>query len=93
MRVPGGVAGGQLVSGCYGWGASWEVWPGGAAGHLGSAVCWLWAMVVGCQGFGCNERKSGFRLRLLLPRVINVKFPLQPHQKYNITQYEELDFS
>ena len=25
-----------------------------------------------------------------LPRVINVKFPLQPHQKYYITQYEEL---
>ena len=27
-----------------------------------------------------------------LPRVINVKFPLQPHQKYHITQYEELGF-
>ena len=26
-------------------------------------------------------------------RVINVKFPLQPHQKYNITQYGELGFS
>ena len=24
-----------------------------------------------------------------LPRVINVKFPLQPHQKYYITQYGE----
>ena len=27
------------------------------------------------------------RLTLSLPRVIN--FPLQPHQKYNITQYKE----
>ena len=24
------------------------------------------------------------------PRVINVKFPLQPHQKYNTTQHKEL---
>ena len=30
---------------------------------------------------------------LSLPRVINIKFPLQPHQKYNITQYEEVGFS
>ena len=28
-----------------------------------------------------------------LPEVINFKFPLQPHQKYYITQYEECDFS
>ena len=27
-----------------------------------------------------------------LPRVINFKFPLHPHQKYHITQYEELGF-
>ena len=27
-----------------------------------------------------------------LPRVINIKFPLQPHQKYYITRYEGLDF-
>ena len=32
-------------------------------------------------------------LTLSLPRVINSKFPLKPHQKYNITQCEELDFS
>ena len=32
-------------------------------------------------------------LTLSLPRVINSKFPLQPHQKYYITQCEELDFS
>ena len=32
-------------------------------------------------------------LTLSLPRVINFKLLLQPHQKYNITQYEELGFS
>ena len=32
-------------------------------------------------------------LTLSLPRVINLKFPLQPHQKYYITQYEEFGFS
>ena len=32
-------------------------------------------------------------LTLPLPRVINLKFPLQLHQKYHITQYEEHDFS
>ena len=34
--------------------------------------------------------KRAFELHLVfsLPRVINVKFPLQPKQKYNITQYE-----
>ena len=32
-------------------------------------------------------------LTLSLPRVINIKFPLQPHQKYYMTQYEELGFS
>ena len=35
---------------------------------------------------------SGF-LTLSLLRVINVKIPLQPHKKYDITQYGELDFS
>ena len=30
---------------------------------------------------------------LSLPRVVNFKFPLQPNQKYYITQYGELDFS
>ena len=29
----------------------------------------------------------------LTVRVINVKCPLQPHQKYNVTQHEELGFS
>ena len=32
-------------------------------------------------------------LSLSLPRAINLKFLLQPHQKYYITQYEELGFS
>ena len=30
---------------------------------------------------------------LSLPRAINIKFPQQPHQKYNITQHGELGFS
>ena len=33
------------------------------------------------------------RSTLSLPRVINLKPLLQPHQKYYITQYEELGFS
>ena len=35
-------------------------------------------------------RESQFSscLSLSLPREINIKFPLQPHQKYHITQYE-----
>ena len=32
-------------------------------------------------------------LTLSLPRVINVKFPLPPHEKYYIIQYEELGLS
>ena len=32
------------------------------------------------------------KLILSLLRVINVKFPLRPNQKYYITQYGELDF-
>ena len=36
---------------------------------------------------------NNFYLSLSLPGVINVKFPLQPHQKYYITPYEELGFS
>ena len=33
------------------------------------------------------------RLNLSLPRVVNFKLSLQPHQKYYITQYEELGCS
>ena len=35
----------------------------------------------------------GQLLTLSCPRVINFKFLLQPHQKYYITQYEEVGFS
>ena len=38
-------------------------------------------------------KKNGDNLTPSLPRVINFKFPLQPHQKYYITQYEELGCS
>ena len=37
--------------------------------------------------------RTGERLTLSLPRVIKFKFPLQPHQKHFITQYEKLGFS
>ena len=41
-----------------------------------------------------HEKKVGqCVLTLSLPRVINIRFPLQPHQQYNITQYEERGFS
>ena len=33
------------------------------------------------------------KLTLSLPSVINLKFPLQPHQKYCITQYGKFGFS
>ena len=34
------------------------------------------------------------RVKSFTPKsAYNFKFPLQPHQKYSITQYEELDFS
>ena len=41
--------------------------------------------------FGKSNRVSGSTHSL--PRVINVKFPLQPHQIHYIPQYEELGFS
>ena len=37
--------------------------------------------------FSSDPMKKG---TLSLPRVINFKFPLQPHKKYNITQCQEL---
>ena len=43
--------------------------------------------------FKSPAKPSNVRLTLSLPRVINFKFPLQPRQKYYITQYEELGFS
>ena len=39
------------------------------------------------------SRQRVFGITVSLPRVINFKLPLQPHQKYYITQYEELDLS
>ena len=41
--------------------------------------------------FGCLRCKPA--LTLSVPRVINLQFPLQPLQKYYITQYGELGFS
>ena len=42
---------------------------------------------------GENHQGRPRPLNLSLPRVINLKFPVRPHQKYYITQYEELGFS
>ena len=36
---------------------------------------------------------QGVKATLSVPRAINLQFPLQPHQKYDITQYGELGFS
>ena len=40
-----------------------------------------------------NTTILGEHLTLSVLTVINVKIPLQPHKKYDITQYGELDFS
>ena len=40
-----------------------------------------------------TEIEQEVKLSLSLPRVINVKFPLQSHQKYHIKQYGEPGFS
>ena len=52
-------------------------------GRLFIDTCMCWA----------TWKLTSFALPLSLPRVINIKFLLQPHQKYKITQYEELGFS
>ena len=39
-----------------------------------------------------HKWRYGITLTLSLPRVINLQFPLQPHQKCCIKQYEELSF-
>ena len=49
------------------------------------------SLFAGEKGTRMSTRKQ--RSTLLLPRVINVKFPLHNHQIYNIIQYEELGFS
>ena len=40
-----------------------------------------------------SEIFDDFNRPFILPRVINFKFPLQPHQKYYITFYGEFGFS
>ena len=46
-----------------------------------------------CKFFRKDWVGGGRALTLSLLRVINAKIPLQPHKKYDITQYGELDFS
>ena len=54
--------------------------------HCRDLVQHIWGLVTMPVGVLDN-------LTLSLPRVINFKLLLQPHQKYYITQYEELGFS
>ena len=60
--------------------------------HLDAVIC-----VAGGWAGGNAKNKSDnivlYSLTLSLPRMINVKIPLQPYKKYDITQYGELDFS
>ena len=59
----------------------------------GSVVEWLEQWTMGPRPTApFQECTTGSILTLSLPRVINVKFLLQPHQKYYITQ-GELGFS
>ena len=62
--------------------------------------CWLvWYVTVPFRYFWCGRtharptESKTLMITLSLPRVINFKLPLQPRQKYNITQFEELGFS
>ena len=63
-------------------------------GHVGvlklctnMATTYVWFMI------RLLQKQKAMDLTLSLLRVINVKIPLQPHKKYDITQYGELDFS
>ena len=69
------------ITSCTFWSRSHTLFP----------VCWAscclfpdldkikWMNILFCHG----HRKWGKLLPLSLPKVINFKFPLQPHQKYN----------
>ena len=46
-----------------------------------------------CCGLQGDIKFKWITLTLSLLRVTNVKIPLQPHKKYDITQHGELDFS
>ena len=57
-------------------------------GNFDNLICYLCTMIkIDIYG-GLTEL-----LTLSLPRVISFKFPLQPHQKYYTTQYEEIGVS
>ena len=50
------------------------------------------------QSMAASQLPTAYRphtdqLTLSFPRTIKIKFALQPQQKYDITQYEELGFS
>ena len=56
---------------------------------------WVWghAAEQRSKSFVTDANYLDWSLTLSLPRVINFKFLLQPHQKYHITHYEEFGFS
>ena len=51
-------------------------------------------ITLGSDSVKCSQNSASHCcITLSLLRVINVKIPLQPHKKYDITQYGELGFS
>ena len=48
---------------------------------------------VGMKRKNCTESNELYEFTLSLPKVIKLKFHLQPRQKYYITQYKELSCS
>ena len=62
-------------------------WGGVGGGGYSTPLSLGWRCAPECSSNGAVISLS------LRPRVINFKFPLQPHQKYYNTQYEELGFS
>ena len=64
-----------------------QVYPGLADPFQESALRPRWAQAIRSYGLAYHA------LALSLPRVINIKFPMQPNQNYYITHYDELGFS
>ena len=53
----------------------------------------MWYRATVVSAVDADNVKVGSHLTPSPPRVINVNFPLQPHQKYNTILYGELGFS
>ena len=75
-----------------------QISPTDAHGQVRGLFCRFWhtylARLLNSICYPCNWPQSAPHVNLsCLLRVINFKFPLQPHQKHHITLYEELGFS